>query len=105
MEKKTLPARSEVPVEETWNLENIFPDVASWEQAKEDVLSNIPALAEYKGKLSEGTETLVWKDGEKYKQEYKKGIPQYPVKKIGDSKETGTQHTFQPDDEIFEETD
>jgi len=58
VEKKTLPARSEVPTEETWNLKNIFPNVASWEKGKADVLSNIPILAEYKGKLSEGPETL-----------------------------------------------
>jgi len=34
--------------------------------------------------LSEWMETIVWKDGGEYKQEYKRGIPQYPVKKIGD---------------------
>ena len=56
--------------------------------------------------LSESMETIVcWKDGGKYKQEYKRGAPQYPVKKIGNCKETGTQHTFKPDPEIFEEID
>jgi DNA gyrase subunit B len=57
--------------------------------------------------LSEWMETIVCKDGGKYKQEYKQGIPQYPVKKIGDcnKNESGTQHTFKPDPEIFETTD
>jgi DNA gyrase subunit B len=57
--------------------------------------------------LSEWMETVVWKDGGEYKQEYKRGIPQYPVKRIGDcnKKESGTQHTFKPDSEIFESTD
>lgn len=55
--------------------------------------------------LSERMETIVCKDGGRYKQEYKRGIPQYPVKKIGTCKETGTEHTFKPDPEIFEETD
>ncbi len=58
MEKKTLPPRAEVPIEETWNLENIFPTVDAWEAAKEDVLAEVPGLAEYQGKLSEGPETL-----------------------------------------------
>jgi oligoendopeptidase F len=58
MEKKTLPPRSEVPVEETWNLENVFPDVASWEKAKDEVLENIPALSGFKGKLLKGPATL-----------------------------------------------
>jgi DNA gyrase subunit B len=55
--------------------------------------------------LSEWMETIVCKDGGEYKQEYKQGIPQYPVKKIGDCKETGTQHTFKPDSEIFSTTE
>lgn len=55
--------------------------------------------------LSESMETIVCKDGGRYKQEYKRGIPQYPVKKIGTCKETGTEHTFKPDPEIFEETE
>jgi DNA gyrase subunit B len=54
--------------------------------------------------LSEWMETVVCKDGGEYKQEYKRGIPQYPVKKIGDCKNTGTQHTFKPDPEIFTTT-
>jgi DNA gyrase subunit B len=54
--------------------------------------------------LSENMETIVWKDGGEYMQEYKKGIPQYPVKQIGESNQTGTKHTFKPDPEIFETT-
>jgi oligoendopeptidase F len=58
MKKQTLPPRSEVPIEETWNLENIFPDVDSWVKAKEEILTKIPSLAAYKGKLSESPKTL-----------------------------------------------
>jgi len=58
MEKKTLPPRSEVPINETWNLESIFPDVQSWKQAKDDVVEMLPALADFQGKLGEGAETL-----------------------------------------------
>ena len=41
------------------------------------------------------------KDGGLYIQEYKRGEPQYKVKKIGKSDKTGTKITFQPDPEIF----
>jgi oligoendopeptidase F len=58
MEKKILPPRAEVPIHETWNLENVFPDNQAWEHAKEEVLQDIPGLAEYKGKLSQGPQTL-----------------------------------------------
>ena len=58
MEKKTLPLRSDVPRVETWDLESIFPDVESWEEARENVLENIPRLATYKGKLGDNAQTL-----------------------------------------------
>ena len=58
MEKKTLPLRSDVPVEETWNLENVFPGLEEWEKAKDEVLAAIPELADYKGRLSQGPKSL-----------------------------------------------
>jgi DNA gyrase subunit B len=42
--------------------------------------------------------------GNVYQQEYRRGIPQYDLKIIGDSEETGTKITFTPDSEIFTET-
>lgn len=58
MEKRTLPSRAEVPVEETWNLENIFPSVEAWEKAKTEVLETLPEFAAYQGKLAEGPAIL-----------------------------------------------
>jgi len=58
MQKRTLPPRSEVPVKETWNLENVFEELELWEAAKAEVLENIPPLAEYQGKLSESPKVL-----------------------------------------------
>jgi len=58
MEKKTLPHRSDVPIDETWNLDSIFPDIDAWEAAKSEVISNISPLSEFKGKLSRGPKTL-----------------------------------------------
>lgn len=48
----------------------------------------------------------VKRDSSKYIQEYERGVPKYPVKKVGslDDKETGTKVTFWPDDEIFSTT-
>ncbi len=58
MEKTTLPPRSDVPVEETWNLENIFESVEDWEKAKDEVLSALPSLENYNGKLSQSPKVL-----------------------------------------------
>lgn len=46
----------------------------------------------------------VKRDGHIYQQEYHRGAPQYDVKAVGDSTETGTKTTFYPDPEIFTET-
>ena len=54
--------------------------------------------------LSEWVETTVYKDGGEYRQEYKRGAPQAPVRKVGSTKKTGTRHTFKPDSQIFTET-
>ncbi|MGB0839249.1 MAG: DNA topoisomerase (ATP-hydrolyzing) subunit B [Chitinophagales bacterium] len=51
--------------------------------------------------LSKDCKVVVERDGKKYQQEYKKGIPQYTVKEIGTSENRGTTTTFMPDDEIF----
>jgi oligoendopeptidase F len=58
MQKKTLPPRSEVPIHETWDLDTVFPDVKSWEKAKDEVLKHIPPLADYKGRLAKSSKTL-----------------------------------------------
>jgi len=58
MEKKTLPLRADVPLQETWNLENIFPDVNAWEKAKDEVATSIPEMADYKNRLGESPKTL-----------------------------------------------
>ena len=45
----------------------------------------------------------VHRDGGVYQQEYFKGNPKSAVKKVGDSKKTGTVQTFEADPEIFSE--
>ena len=59
MSKTTIPDRKEVPIEETWNLESIFPTVADWEAALKEVEQKTPELAKYQGRLRESPQTLL----------------------------------------------
>lgn len=54
--------------------------------------------------LSEKVVVNVKRDGHIYQQEYRRGAPQYEIKVVGDTDETGTTTTFHPDPEIFTET-
>ncbi|WP_442602513.1 DNA topoisomerase (ATP-hydrolyzing) subunit B [Paenibacillus sp. KN14-4R] len=54
--------------------------------------------------LSEKLIVTVKREGKIFQQEYHRGAPQYDLKTIGDSDETGTSITFMPDKEIFTET-
>ncbi|WP_168123252.1 DNA topoisomerase (ATP-hydrolyzing) subunit B [Paenibacillus sp. HB172176] len=54
--------------------------------------------------LSEHVCVQVRLHGNVYQQEYRRGVPQYDIKIVGESDVTGTQVTFQPDPEIFTET-
>ena len=51
--------------------------------------------------LSEKLQLEIHRDGQKYFIEFKEGDTKSPLKKIGKSKETGTQITFLPSKEIF----
>ncbi|MDR7000793.1 oligoendopeptidase F [Neobacillus niacini] len=55
---KTLPARSEIPVEETWKLEDIFANDEAWEKEFQEVKSQIPGVKEFEGKLGESAAIL-----------------------------------------------
>ena len=55
--------------------------------------------------LSEWMITTVRRDGGVFQQKYERGVPVAPVKQIGESTETGTEHTFKPDKEIFDTVD
>ena len=54
--------------------------------------------------LSEHLAVEVKRDGKVHKQEYRRGVPQYDLKVIGETDTTGTKITFKPDPEIFKET-
>ncbi|TDB65094.1 DNA topoisomerase (ATP-hydrolyzing) subunit B [Arundinibacter roseus] len=55
--------------------------------------------------LSTDLRAEVHREGKVFEQEYQKGIPQYPVRVIGDSEITGTFIQFKPDDTIFTVTE
>jgi len=49
--------------------------------------------------------TVYSRDGKIYQQEYKIGVPQYPVKEVGLTDRTGTSVLFKPDESIFTVTE
>ncbi len=55
--------------------------------------------------LSSSLELEVRVDNKVYRQSYKRGIPQAPLKNVGTTKKRGTKVTFLPDREIFEDVD
>lgn len=55
---KTQPTRSEIPVEETWRLEDIFSSDEEWEKEFQEVKKLIPGIKEFEGKLGDSPDTL-----------------------------------------------
>lgn len=53
-----IPERSEVPVEDTWDLTQLYETDALWEAAFEDFEKQIPKYEEYRGKLGESPAVL-----------------------------------------------
>ena len=59
MSKNSLPHRKDIPKEETWNLESIFPSISEWEQAYIAVEAKLPELAAYQGRLGQSPSQLL----------------------------------------------
>jgi oligoendopeptidase F len=55
---KKLPTRNEVPVEDTWRLEDIFTNDEAWEKEFQEVKDLLPGVQNYQGKLGESAEQL-----------------------------------------------
>jgi len=55
---KALSKRSEVPVEKTWRLEDIFATDDLWREEYNKLKSEIPNLLKYQGRLGESAQTL-----------------------------------------------
>ena len=55
---KTLPKRSQVPVEMTWDLTHIYPDANAWEAEFSALESQLPAFAAFQGTLDKPSTLL-----------------------------------------------
>ena len=55
---KKLPLRSEIAEKDTWRLEDIFPSDEAWEKEFQEVLTMIPGIKEFQGRLGENAATL-----------------------------------------------
>ncbi len=58
-EKTTLPMRSEVPPEQTWDLASVFATPQDWELACQQLAATLPDLTVYHGHLGENSLTLL----------------------------------------------
>ncbi|MGE5560975.1 MAG: oligoendopeptidase F [Chloroflexota bacterium] len=56
---KQLLTRSEVPVELTWNLTDIFPDKEAWEAELAAVVADVKTVTQYRGRFAEGAKVLL----------------------------------------------
>ena len=54
-----LPHRRAVLLEQTWNLERLFPTPDDWSTACRELDQMLPRLAAYQGRLSESPQTLI----------------------------------------------
>lgn len=55
---KTLPARSDISVDDTWRLEDIFSSDEEWEKEFQEVKNLLPGIKDFQGKLGESAETM-----------------------------------------------
>lgn len=56
---ESIRRRSEVPIEDTWNLSDIFASDELWQQALEELRGAVPCIESYRGRLCESAETLL----------------------------------------------
>jgi oligoendopeptidase F len=55
---QTVPARSEIPREHTWDVESVFPNDEAWSAELEALLKDLPTLARFRGHLGDDAATL-----------------------------------------------
>jgi len=59
MARRSLPARQDIPLEETWNLESLFSDVEAWKDAYQALESRLPELESTRETLTDSPKTLL----------------------------------------------
>ena len=55
----TLPSRSEVPLEQTWDLASVFSTSSDWEAACGQLTAMLPTLSAYQGHLGDNPQKLL----------------------------------------------
>ncbi|GAA0593271.1 oligoendopeptidase F [Virgibacillus siamensis] len=55
---KELPKRSEIPVEHTWKLEDIFSTDEEWEKELQALKNDLPSIEKFQGKIAESAQNL-----------------------------------------------
>src|SRR5258708_12593836 len=55
----TLPKRNEIPKDQTWELESIYPTDADWERDFAQVSTQLPEIRAFEGRLGESAEVLL----------------------------------------------
>ena len=58
MPNQTVPTRAAIPREHTWDVESIFPNDAAWSAEFDALISELPALARFRGHLADGAAAL-----------------------------------------------
>jgi oligoendopeptidase F len=59
----TVPARAEIPHQQTWNAESVFATAEAWEAAVLEVERAVPSLEAFRGRLKDGPATVAdWFD-------------------------------------------
>jgi len=58
MDQLTLQARSDIPMEHTWDAASVFPSVDAWETAFAQVSDRLPELQRFSGHLGDGPQVL-----------------------------------------------
>jgi oligoendopeptidase F len=54
----SVPSRTDIPVEHTWDTSSVFPSDAAWEEAIAQVTAQLPELARFQGRLSSSPSIL-----------------------------------------------
>ena len=55
----TVPPRTKVNKQFTWNAESVFPSDEAWENEIKQILEDIPKVKQFQGRLAEGPSTLL----------------------------------------------
>ncbi|RNB89894.1 oligoendopeptidase F [Brevibacillus fluminis] len=56
---KERVTREQVPVEQTWDLTELFANVEAWENELQAIVLDLPAITQFKGQLHNGAEELL----------------------------------------------